>query len=84
MPRWDSKGRDSPGQLLTSSDRLLKGPELLQANLDLTASKDIVVIATWNDLGEGTGINRHYDYYYLANWLSPTYFMDITRRAQCA
>jgi hypothetical protein len=67
-----------------ASDRLLKGPELLQTNLDATKDADIVVIATWNDLGEGTSINRQYDYYYVGEWLSPTYFMDITRRAQCS
>ena len=52
----------------------------------LTSSLDahIAVIATWNDLGEGTGIERNYDYYGGGAWLPPTAFMGLTRASQCS
>ena len=40
------------------------------------------MIATWNDLGEGTGFNRAYDYYVHGQWQRPDYFMRVTRKAQ--
>jgi hypothetical protein len=43
---------------------------------------EALVIATWNDLGEGTGINRSYDYYFRGQWQRPDYFMRVTRKAQ--
>ena len=33
--------------------------------------------------GEGTGINRNYDYYYQGQWLPPNAFMSLLRDAQC-
>jgi hypothetical protein len=83
MVRWDSLGRDHPGQIATSSDRLAKGPELLRQALDGSMASDLAVFATWNDLGEGTGINRNYDYYDQGQWLTPHAFMSILRAAQC-
>eukprot|EP00884_Botryococcus_braunii_P015048 jgi/Botrbrau1/23544/Bobra.0141s0015.1 len=58
---------------------------LLQV-LDFTAANgaNYAVLATWNDLGEGTGINRNYDYYVGGSWQLPTYFMDVVRKYQCA
>jgi hypothetical protein len=41
------------------------------------------MIATWNDLGEGTGITRNYDYYHQGEWLPPDTFMSRLRAAQC-
>lgn len=83
MVRWDSLGRDHPGDLATESDRIVKGPELLMKALDDSAASDLVVFGTWNDLGEGTGINRNYDYSYQGQWLTPHAFMSILRAAQC-
>jgi hypothetical protein len=83
MVRWDSLGRDHPGDLASESDRIEKGPELLQEALEVSAASDIAVFGTWNDLGEGTGINRNYDYYYQGEWLTPHAFMSILRAAQC-
>jgi hypothetical protein len=82
MVRWDSIGRDRPGALASDSDLLLKGPELLEHVLKQTEDVDLLVIATWNDLGEGTGINRNYDYYYRGAWQRPDAFMDLIRQAQ--
>jgi hypothetical protein len=84
MVKWDSLGRDSPGAIATSSDRILKGPTLLDDLLASSQDAQIAVIPTWNDLGEGTGIERNYDYYVGGAWLTPTAFMERTRRAQCA
>lgn len=83
MVRWDSFGRDHPGAIATSTDRIVKGPERLQHVLEDSKSADILVLATWNDLGEGTGINRCYDYYYRGQWLSPDYFLRLIRNSQC-
>jgi hypothetical protein len=84
MVKWDSIGRDRPGAIATETDRIVKGPERLRQALDDSASSDLVVLATWNDLGEGTGINRNYDYYYQGAWLPPNAFMSIVRAAQCS
>lgn len=83
MVKWDSLGRDTRGAVATSGDRLVKGPELLEEYLDFSTNADVAVIATWNDLGEGTGIGRNYDYYYKGEWLPPNAFMSRTRAAQC-
>ena len=68
MAKWDSTGRDHPGEIATPTlnpARLTyKGPEILKEALTNSEATDIVFIATWNDLGEGTGVNRNYDYYY--------------------
>lgn len=79
MVRWDSTGRDKSD---AAGERIAKGPELLQNALDDSRDADLLVLATWNDLGEGTGINRAYDYWYKGQWLSPTYFMDLVRDTQ--
>jgi hypothetical protein len=83
MVKWDNLGRDDLGKIATASDMLYKGPELLQQALDGSAASDLMVIATWNDLGEGTGINRNYDYYDKGQWLTPHAFMTLLRNAQC-
>ena len=41
-----------------AAGRTFKGYEILSSNLATTSSLDVLLIATWNDLGEGTGINR--------------------------
>jgi hypothetical protein len=84
MVKWDSLGRDSRGTVATSGDRIIKGPELLESRLSASADADIAVIATWNDLGEGTGIARNYDYYHQGQWLEPNAFMRLTRNSQCS
>jgi len=83
MVKWDSLGRDSPGAIATSTTRILKGPLLLEQMLTSSEDAQIAVIATWNDLGEGTGVERNYDYYVGGSWLPPTAFMGRTRAAQC-
>jgi hypothetical protein len=84
MVKWDSLGRDLPGAIATTTDRILKGPTLLEQMLASSEDANIAVVATWNDLGEGTGIERNYDYYADGAWLPPTAFMGRTRSAQCA
>jgi hypothetical protein len=88
MVRWDSTGRDFPGKILTPTLNprrpVYKGPEVLEQALASSQDADLAFIATWNDLGEGTGFNRNYDYYYQGRWLEPDAFMTITRNAQCA
>jgi alpha-glucosidase len=63
MVRWDSVGRDRPGELPVPGDLLVKGSELLEQVLHDSSDAELLVLATWNDLGEGTGINRNYDYW---------------------
>jgi hypothetical protein len=84
MAKWDSVGRDrSDGLPALATDQLIKGPELLDQYLAESAASDLAVIATWNDLGEGTGISRNYDYYYQGAWLPPNAFVSRIRSAQC-
>ncbi len=83
--KWDPIGRDTNGdktRVAGSGDKLIKGGELLQSILDSSEDADILVLGTWNDLGEGTGLNRSYDYYYQGNWLPPNYFMNMIRHSQ--
>ena len=82
MVRWDSVGRDRPGELSTPSDLLVKGSELLEQVLHESSDAELLVLATWNDLGEGTGINRNYDYWAGGSWLSPEHFMRKVRVSQ--
>jgi hypothetical protein len=82
MVRWDSLGRDKPGAIAGPGDRIIKGPEMLQTVLNATANADILVLATWNDLGEGTGLNRSYDYWYQGQWQAPDTFMQMIRSSQ--
>jgi hypothetical protein len=82
MVRWDSVGRDRPGELATASDLLVKGSELLEQVLHESSDAELLVLATWNDLGEGTGINRNYDYWVNGSWLSPEHFMRKIRVSQ--
>jgi len=80
--RWDSHGRDANGTHMFD-DRMIKGPERLQDVLARTQDADNLLIETWNDLGEGTGINEAYDYYYEGEWLRPDAFMRVVRTANC-
>ena len=84
MVKWDPLGRDHPGVVAGAADRIIKNTSVLSDRLTGAASADIAVIATWNDLGEGTGIERNYDYYLAGAWAPPTAFMSVTRAAQCS
>jgi hypothetical protein len=81
ITRWDAMGRDKPGQIPGPQDRLHKGPEILEKVLAATQSADILVLGTWNDLGEGTSLNRAYDYYYLGQWQAPDTYIQLLRQA---
>jgi hypothetical protein len=87
MVKWDSTGRDFPDQIyspkLSPNRPMIKGPEVLEQVLKDSEDTRIAFIATWNDLGEGTGINRNFDYYYQGKWLPPDYFLKIIRASQC-
>jgi hypothetical protein len=52
--------------------------------LQATASASVLLVETWNDLGEGTGITRNYDYYENGSWLTPDAFMNVIRTSQCS
>ena len=82
MVKWDAVGRDRPGDIAKPSDRLLKDPLLLKRVLEESRDAELLVLATWNDLGEGTGINRNYDYYAAGRWLEPDVFMREIRASQ--
>jgi hypothetical protein len=82
MVKWDSVGRDRPGQIANAGDRLIKDGEILKQVLANTTDGELLILATWNDLGEGTGVNRNYDYYAGGKWLEPDYFMRIIRASQ--
>jgi uncharacterized protein DUF5010 len=82
MVKWDAVGRDRPGDIAKPDDRIMKDPALLKRVLDESRDAEILVLATWNDLGEGTGINRNYDYYAGGRWLEPDVFMRLIRASQ--
>jgi hypothetical protein len=82
MVKWDSVGRDRPGDLASESDRIFKDSALLERVLSDSSDAEILVLATWNDLGEGTGIHRNYDYYAGGRWLAPDHFMRLIRDSQ--
>jgi hypothetical protein len=84
MVKWDTVGRDKPGTIAASTDRIMKGTSLLADRLASSGDAAVAVIATWNDLGEGTGIERNYDYYIAGAWSPPTAFMSVTRASQCS
>jgi hypothetical protein len=84
MVKWDSLGRDTPGAIATAQTRLVKGPEILEQVLSASSSANLLLLETWNDLGEGTGITRNYDYYENGSWLPPSVFMDAIRASQCS
>ena len=80
MVKWDPYGRDARAP--DEQELLVKGPELLKRVLNESQGADLLVLATWNDIGEGTGINRNIDYYYQGRWLEPNYFMKLIRASQ--
>jgi len=82
MVKWDAVGRDHPGELPRQTDLILKDGSVLRRVLDDTKDSELLVIATWNDLGEGTGIHRNYDYYFHGQWQRPDYFMQLIRKSQ--
>lgn len=82
IPRWDAIGRDKPGAIAGFGDHVLKGPEQLQKALERSRDADLLVLATWNDLGEGTGLSRSYDYWYLGRWLEPDTFIRMIAAEQ--
>jgi hypothetical protein len=84
MVKWDSLGRDSPGAIATAQDRIVKGPDILRSVLAASANADLLLLETWNDLGEGTGITRNYDYYVQGAWQRPSAFVEVIRAAQCS
>jgi hypothetical protein len=82
MVKWDAVGRDRPGEIANDHDRVIKDATILKQVLADSSDADLLVLATWNDLGEGTGINRNYDYYAGGRWLEPDHFMKIIRESQ--
>ena len=82
MVRWDALGRDKGAAIASFADHLAKGPEQLAVALKNSKDADLLVFATWNDLGEGTSINRAYDYYYLGRWLQPDTFIRMIAAEQ--
>jgi hypothetical protein len=82
MVKWDAVGRDRPGDVANAHDLLIKHSDLLQALLDGSQDAELLLLATWNDLGEGTGINRNYDYYVDGRWLPPDHFLNLIRESQ--
>jgi hypothetical protein len=84
MVKWDPLGRDHPGKIAAASDGLYKDETLLKQRLIDSASAQIAVIATWNDMGEGTGVNRNYDYFANGAWLEPDAFLKDIRATQCS
>lgn len=84
IPKWDTTGRDEPGKTSWEvSSPVIKDETLLLSLLQRTRDDDVVLIATWNDFGEGTGVARNFDYYIRGQWRSPDFFMRIIRSDQC-
>lgn len=82
MVKWDAAGRDHAGEPPRPSDLIVKDERFLRKVLKESEDAEVLVIATWNDLGEGTGFNRNYDYYFRGQWQRPDHFMRVTRKAQ--
>ncbi|MDI3289943.1 DUF5010 domain-containing protein [Polyangium sp. 15x6] len=82
MVKWDAVGRDHPGKLPRQTDLIIKDAVVFSRVLEETRDAELLVIATWNDLGEGTGIHRNYDYYFHGQWQRPDYFMQLLRKSQ--
>jgi hypothetical protein len=88
MVRWDSVGRerkdakDPKDAIAKPRDLIVKDGRILEHVLEKSKDAELLMIATWNDLGEGTGINRNYDYYVGGEWLPPDYFMQLIRKSQ--
>ncbi len=74
--------RDRPGAIATKYDRCVKGGQILQRVLKESRDAELLILATWNDLGEGMGVGRNYDYYVDGRWLPPHYFMQLIRNSQ--
>lgn len=84
MVRWDSRSRDAlEGHPDAFSGRIAAGPGRLKAVLDATQGADSLLLETWNDLGEGTGVDWNYDYSYRGKWLQPNAFIEEIRASQC-
>jgi len=49
-----------------------------------SASAQVAVVATWNDLGEGTWIGRNCDHCAGGEWLDPLTFAKEIRVSQCS
>jgi hypothetical protein len=84
MVKWDSLGRDSPGAIATSGTRIFKGTSILDSVLQASTGANLLLLETWNDLGEGTGITRDYDYYDQGAWMPPDAFIGAIRSSQCS
>jgi hypothetical protein len=82
MVRWDSVERERPGELATPADLLVKGSELLEQVLSDSRDAELLVLTSWNDQGDGTGIHRNFDYWVSGSWLSPEHFMRKIRVSQ--
>jgi hypothetical protein len=82
MVKWDAAGRDHAGTPPKGSELIIKDDRFLRKILKESEDAELLVIATWNDLGEGTGIHRNYDYYFRGQWQRPDYFMRLTRASQ--
>jgi hypothetical protein len=82
MVKWDAAGRDHPGVAPKPTDLIVKDSHLLKQVLSESQDAELLVLATWNDLGEGTGIHRNYDYFAGGHWLQPDHFMRLIRNSQ--
>ena len=86
MVKWDPTQRNNGANAIASpvceGSSIIKNDSLLQSILSRTTNDTFLTIATWNDLGEGTGINRNYDYYVDGQWEPPNYFMNDIRHSQ--
>jgi hypothetical protein len=82
MVKWDAVGRDHLGKLPGPGMAVIKDGVIMEKVLKDSKDAELLVIATWNDLGEGTGINRNYDYYWGGKWQRPDYFMRLLRQSQ--
>jgi hypothetical protein len=82
MVKWDAVGRDHPNLTAKPGDQMTKDASILEKVLADSSDADLLIFATWNDLGEGTGINRNFDYYSEGKWLPPNYFMNAIRKSQ--
>jgi len=80
--KWDAVYRDRPGKTDHEHDRCVKRGQVLQRVVKESLDAELLILATWSDLGEETGIHRNYDYYVDGHWPARDHFMQLIPSSQ--
>jgi hypothetical protein len=83
MTQWDSRARDKGISQNHGGGRVVDDGTILKSFLADATRYDLSVIATWNDIGEGTGVNRAVGYKFRGKELPAETFLDQIRSSRC-